>query len=145
MKPDGLFMAVVIGLGLYFALYGWWPEIRGWLKSLVHELKPGEVPPKFYGPAWREWPSARLFFMPVPLNWIVAVARVTYARMVYGTRPWVDHPTLAYRKGYTDGFEQARRKVQTWIDGVDGVSITDRIELDFKLSDEEQQLWMHHF
>ena len=97
---------------------GWsWPKWRGWRVVMDNLLLPsGALLPRGYGVAWREPHLDCTVVMPIPLNIIVAWARLVWHRLKAGVRPSVI--VDAYNCGRTAGSADRTRAMgdrEEWI------------------------------
>lgn len=82
--------------------------------QLVIRIGEGEMYPRGYGVAWREWECNRTACMPVPLNIVCGLAR----RLYFWSRRCVAAPTardkmliMAHLDGYSKGRAAERERI----------------------------------
>jgi hypothetical protein len=78
--------------------------------KILKTINQGEMLPRFYGLAWVEWHRDGAVCAPVPLNWVIAVARAIWVFATQGTRAISWNPRDAYRQGIRDGRAQVERQ-----------------------------------
>ena len=69
----------------------------------------GEMIPRFYGIAWREWNTYHRICYPIPFHLIIGFCRFIYIRISIFTFP--NDYLEAYRRGYRDGMKEGHKHV----------------------------------
>ena len=78
------------------------------------DRKQGEMIPKGYGVAWRNYTTATTTLIPIPLNFLLAWIREVYFRLITGPRDRLEQQIIislsedearGYSHGYQDGFK----------------------------------------
>lgn len=89
------------------------------------DQKQGEMIPKGYGVAWRNYEVATTILIPIPLNFLLAWIREGYFRLIAGPRDRLEQQIIASlsedeARGYQDGFKvgekAAAKRAQILID-----------------------------
>jgi hypothetical protein len=83
---------------------------------LIKRISEGEIIPRFYGLAWRDYYRNKAVCLPLGLNLFVALIRSAYVSLMHGSKAVASNPRDAYRQGLADGRVEAER---AWRPGPD--------------------------
>ena len=70
---------------------------------LIKRISQGDMIPRFYGVAWRDYYRNQAVCLPIGLNLIAALVRMVYHRIQYPGDIVVSDPHDAYHQGYKAG------------------------------------------
>lgn len=76
----------------------------------IDVVESGRMMRPFHGIAYYDYETDRRVTAIVPLNWVIAISRATWAFLLYGSRSVADSPRDAYRQGLKDGLRKANIK-----------------------------------
>lgn len=71
--------------------------------KIIRHVRRGEMVPPWYGVAWIDWQTDVAAALPVPLNWVVALARKAWGFVRFGSVAVARDPRDAYRQGVEAG------------------------------------------
>jgi len=79
---------------------------------LIKRIADGEMIPRFYGLAWRDYYRNKAVCLPLGFNLIAGLVRSVYVSLMHGSKAVASNPRDAYHQGLAAGRASVEKQSQ---------------------------------